>query len=94
LPRAALLDTLRFIGRSLLPRLKNKMDRAQEASGVIVLGRHRPLAHDAWNELAVRAAIEEIATDAIAQFDPDTFWPGHPNDDGVGDGNPTMAPPV
>jgi hypothetical protein len=90
LPRAALLDTLRFIGRSLLPRLKNKMDRAQEASGVIVLGRHRPLSHDAWNELAVRAAIEEIATDAIAQFDPDTFWPGHPNDDGVGDGNPSF----
>ena len=57
---------------------------------MIVLGRHRPLAHDAWNELAVRAAIEEIAADAIAQFDPDTFWPGHPNDDGVGDGNPSF----
>ena len=57
---------------------------------MIVLGRHRPLADDAWNELAVRAAIEEIAADAIAQFDPDTFWPGHPNDDGVGDGNPSF----
>jgi hypothetical protein len=38
--------------------------------------------------LAVRAAIEDIAADAIAHFHPDTFWPGHPSDDGVGDGNP------
>jgi hypothetical protein len=63
---------------------------------MIVLGRHRPLAHDAWSELAVRAAIEEIATDAIAHFDPDRFWPAHPSDDGVGDGDPvsTLARPV
>ena len=54
---------------------------------MIVLGRHRALAHDAWNESAVRAAIEEIAADAIAHFDPDTFWPAHPSDDGVGDGD-------
>jgi hypothetical protein len=67
-------------------RLKNKMDRAQETPQ-IVLGRHRPLTHDAWSELAVRAAIEEILTDAIAHFDPDGFWPSHPSDDGVGDGN-------
>ena len=52
--------------------------------------RHRPLAQDAWNELAVRAVIEEIAADAIAHFDPDTFWPAHPSDDGVGDGNPSF----
>ena len=51
---------------------------------MIVLGRHRALTQDAWSELAVRAAIEEIAADAIAHFDPDTFWPGHPSDDGVG----------
>jgi len=54
---------------------------------MIVLGRHRALADDAWSELAVRAAIEEIAADAIDHFDPDGFWPGHPSDDGVGDGN-------
>src|SRR5882724_3368254 len=59
-------------------------------SGMIVLGRHRPLAQDAWSELAVRAAIEEIATDAIDHFDPDGFWPGHPSDDGVADGNPSF----
>jgi len=57
---------------------------------MIALGRHRALAPDAWNELAVRAVIEEIAADAIDQFDPDTFWPGHPSDDGVGDGNPSF----
>ena len=53
-------------------------------------GRHRPLAQDSWNESDVRAAIEEIAADAIANFDPDTFWPAHPSDDGVGDGNPSF----
>src|SRR5215217_4201084 len=57
---------------------------------MIALGRHRALTHDAWSELAARAAIEEIAADAIAQFDPDAFWPGHPSDDGVGDGNPSF----
>ncbi|MEA2860076.1 MAG: hypothetical protein QOC72_2115 [Methylobacteriaceae bacterium] len=57
---------------------------------MIALGRHRALTHDAWNESAARAAIEEIAADAIAEFHPDTFWPGHPSDDGVGDGNPTF----
>jgi hypothetical protein len=56
---------------------------------MIVLGRHRALTQDAWSELAVRAAIEEIAADAIAHFDSDTFWPGHPSDDGVVDGNPS-----
>ena len=57
---------------------------------MIVLGRHRALTHDAWSELAARAAIEEIAADAIAHFHPDTFWPAHPSDDGVGDGNPSF----
>jgi hypothetical protein len=57
---------------------------------MIVLGRHRPLAHDAWSEVAVRAAIEEIAADATAHFDPDRFWPGHPNEDGMEDGDPSF----
>lgn len=57
---------------------------------MIVLGRHRPLAQDAWNESAARAAIEEIAADAVAHFDPDTFWPAHPSDDGVADGSPSF----
>ncbi len=53
-------------------------------------GRHRPLAQDAWNESTARVAIEEIAADAIANFHPDTFWPAHPGDDGVGDGDPSF----
>jgi hypothetical protein len=57
---------------------------------MIVLGRHRAVTHDAWSELAVRTAIEEIVTDAIAHFHPDVFWPGHPGDDGAGDGNPSF----
>src|SRR5579862_2816714 len=54
---------------------------------MIVLGRHRALTGDAWSESAVRAAIEEIADDTIAHFHPEAFWPGHPSDDGVEDGN-------
>ena len=57
---------------------------------MITAGRHRPLAQNAWNESAVRAAIDEIAADAIAHFHPDTFWPGHPSDDGVGDRHPSF----
>ena len=54
---------------------------------MIVLGRHRALTTDAWSDSAAQAAIEDIVADAIADFHPDTFWPGHPGDDGVGDGN-------
>ena len=57
---------------------------------MITPGRHRPLVQDAWNESAVRVAIEEIAADATAHFHPDTFWPAHPSDDGVGDGDPSF----
>ena len=57
---------------------------------MIVLGRHRPLAQDAWSESVARAAIEEIAADAVAHFDPDTFWPYHPSEEGEGDGNPSF----
>ena len=57
---------------------------------MIVLGRHRALAQDAWSELTTRAAIEEIATDAIAHFDPDRFWPGHPSGEREEDGDPSF----
>jgi hypothetical protein len=57
---------------------------------MIVLGRHRALTQDAWSEPAVRAAIDEIGADAIADFDVDTFWPSHPSDDGAGDGEPSL----
>ena len=57
---------------------------------MIVLGRHSPLAEEAWSELAVRVAIEEDAADAIARFDPDTFWPGHPSGEREEDGDPSF----
>jgi hypothetical protein len=57
---------------------------------MIVLSRHRPLTHDAWSEPAVRAAIEDIAAVAIAHFDPDTFWPGHPSGEREEDGDPSF----
>jgi hypothetical protein len=57
---------------------------------MIVLDRHRALAYDVWSELAARATIEEIATDAIAHFDPDTFWPGHPSGEREEDGDPSF----
>ena len=57
---------------------------------MITPGRHRSLAPGAWDESAARVAIEEIADDAIAHFRPDTFWPAHPSEDGVGDGDPSF----
>jgi hypothetical protein len=57
---------------------------------MITPGRHRPLVQDVWNEAAVRAVIEDIAADAVANFHPDTFWPAHPSDDGKEDGDPSF----
>ncbi|MGJ4938987.1 lanthionine synthetase C family protein [Bradyrhizobium sp. HKCCYLS1011] len=57
---------------------------------MIVLGRHRALVDEAWSDLAARNAIADIVSDALADFNPETFWPGHPGDDGVGDGNPSF----
>jgi len=57
---------------------------------MIVPSRHRPLAQDAWSEVVVRAAIDDIAADAIAHFDPDTFWPGHPSGEREEDGDPSF----
>src|SRR5262245_10743793 len=49
--------------------------------------RHVPLRAASWNAGEVTAAIEEIAADALAHFDAARFWPVHPLDDGVADGN-------
>ncbi|MGJ4930581.1 lanthionine synthetase C family protein [Bradyrhizobium sp. HKCCYLS2038] len=57
---------------------------------MITYGRHRPLVQTPWDEAAVRVAIDDIAADAVAQFDPDTFWPAHPSDDGTADGDPSF----
>ncbi|UPK02037.1 LanC-like protein [Bradyrhizobium sp. 170] len=57
---------------------------------MIVLDRHRALTQDAWSELTARAVIEEISADAIAHFDPNTFWPGHPSGEREEDGDPSF----
>ena len=59
---------------------------------MITPGRHRPLEPDVWAESAVRIAIDDIAADAVANFDPDTFWLAHPSDgdDGAKDGDPSF----
>jgi hypothetical protein len=44
----------------------------------------------AWNPAEVASAIEEIAADAIACFDPQRFWPAHPQDDDLPDGNASL----
>jgi len=54
----------------------------REAPDVITPGRHRPLLQDVWDEATVRAVIEDVAADAVANCHPDTFWPAHPSDDG------------
>lgn len=42
--------------------------------------RHEPLAGGDWDESAAHAAIERIAADAEAAFDPESLWPIHPAD--------------
>src|SRR6188508_3334002 len=43
--------------------------------------RHVPLRPLAWNAEKVAASIEDIVLDALANFDADRFWPGHPLDE-------------
>ena len=52
--------------------------------------RHIPLRPIAWDAAEAAAAIEEIAADAIAHFDPQRFWPAHPQDGGAADGNASL----
>ena len=47
--------------------------------------RHELIVATPWNEAETRRAIGEIATDAVAHFDPEKLWPSHPLD-GVPDG--------
>src|SRR5271169_5294100 len=48
--------------------------------------RHVALRPTPWASNEVSAAIDEIISDALAQFDPERFWPAHPLDD-VKDGH-------
>ena len=49
--------------------------------------RHLPLRDVPWNAAEAAEAIEDIVADALAHFDEKRFWPAHPLDDGVSDGN-------
>ena len=53
--------------------------------------RHVHLRPITWDAAEVASAIEEIAADAIAHFDPRRFWPKHAQDDEVpDDGNASL----
>jgi hypothetical protein len=49
--------------------------------------RHLPLRLLPWRESEAVAAIEEIAADAMANFDSERFWPAHPLDQNLADGH-------
>src|SRR5262245_13795058 len=51
---------------------------------------HVPLRDITWNARDVATAIDEIVVDALTYFDHDAFWPAHPLDDGVSDGNSSI----
>ena len=43
--------------------------------------RHEPLTSTRWSESAARAAVGQIAADALACVTPEGLWPAHPLDD-------------
>ena len=45
--------------------------------------RHCALSARPWDAGEARAAIDEIAVDAIGKFDSRKFWPAHPQDEGA-----------
>jgi Lanthionine synthetase C-like protein len=48
---------------------------------------HLPLRQPAWNADQARLAINDIVTDALTHFDQERFWPAHPLEDGLPDGD-------
>ena len=54
---------------------------------MIDAARHIPLRAIAWDPGAATAAIDEIVADALSAFDPQRFWPAHPQDAGLRDGH-------
>lgn len=56
------------------------------AFGMFDPARHFTPVYPDWDATAARAAIAEIATDALAAADPAALWPAHPLDDGMPDG--------
>jgi hypothetical protein len=49
--------------------------------------RHVPLRPIRWSESDATAAIEDIVADGLEHFDAERFWPAHPLDEGIRDGN-------
>ena len=54
---------------------------------MIAKARHVPLRDVPWSTDQAAKAIEEIVSDALAHVDAERFWPAHPLDDRVADGN-------
>ena len=52
--------------------------------------RHVPLRALAWDPGEVSNAIREIVSDALDHFDQERFWPAHPLEDGVPDGETSL----
>jgi hypothetical protein len=52
--------------------------------------RHVPLWPHAWDPDEASNAIQEIVSDALDHFDQENFWPAHPMEDGVPDGNTSL----
>src|SRR5947199_8415319 len=51
---------------------------------------HVPLRPLHWDSVAAATAIDEIIADALAHFGGERFWPAHPMDDDVKDGNSSI----
>src|ERR1700726_1342313 len=49
--------------------------------------RHVPLPSLPWSADKARSAIDEIVSDALTAFDEKRFWPAHPLEDGLSDGD-------
>src|SRR6266849_2912455 len=52
--------------------------------------RHVPLRPLVWDAGEAANAIQEIVSDALDHFDQEGFWPGHPLEDGVPDGDTSL----
>src|SRR5260221_3428733 len=49
--------------------------------------RHVPLQSLPWSADKARSAIDEIVSDALTGFDEKRFWPAHPLEEGLSDGD-------
>ena len=52
--------------------------------------RHVQLRPLPWDPAAAAQAIDEIIADTLAHFGGERFWPAHPMDDNVEDGNSSI----